>query len=317
MILIQRIKSYKFRPIYFLIIISIHKFGYNMNYITCKNIFTIFIMLASKIFAIGIYTKIHNSTLYSEYYPNNNSVFKGTIIFENGSGMALTQWTKNKKFFSCARNLGSLFFYDRNGLGKSQPDLTTSITNPITADMENKKLFQLLKKNNLPPPYIIIGHSYGGMYADYFARKYIHLIHGVLLVDPTPQNLEYSDSFQKFQNSLDKWKNIPSYLLYKENSYKNAIASNYKIIPAEVFYETKGINNTRQQINQLPKLPNNIPIIILSSTKMAKDNVMKYGWLDGQKEYLNKNINSRILVTDTSHQIWENKPLFVCDQIKL
>jgi hypothetical protein len=37
--------------------------------------------------------------------------------------MALTQWTNYNKFFACAKKVGSLFFYDRNGLGNSPADL--------------------------------------------------------------------------------------------------------------------------------------------------------------------------------------------------
>lgn len=279
--------------------------------------FITLVLLVTNTNALGTYTNIESGvTIYSEYYPNIKAKFKGTIIFENGSGMALTQWTNNKRFLSCANKLGSLFFFDRNGLGKSPPDLATSINNPITAEMENKKLFLLLRSTHLPMPYIIVGHSYGGMYADYFARKYGNIVKGVLLVDPTPQNLQYSNSFKKIQKSLDKWSLIPSYQLYKQNSYENEIKSGYKIPAAEVFYETKGIDKTRKQISQLPKLSNNIPVIILSSTKMESANVMKYGWLEGQKEYLNQNSKSMIFVVNAEHTIWENKPIFVCDQIK-
>lgn len=51
-------------------------------------------IIAFKAFAIGSYAAIESGvTLYSEYYPNPNAKFKGTIIFENASGTTLDEWT--------------------------------------------------------------------------------------------------------------------------------------------------------------------------------------------------------------------------------
>ncbi len=105
-----------------------------------------FIFLAINVFANGQYTKIGDVRIYSEYYSNPNAKFKGTILFENGAGTTLKEWTKNKSFFQCARRYGNLFMYDRSGLGKSSPDLSMSIKNPMTAKLINSKLIKLLKK---------------------------------------------------------------------------------------------------------------------------------------------------------------------------
>lgn len=111
-------------------------------------------MLPFVLFAQGQYTKIsrpHDSkiSIYSEYYPNPHAKFKGTIIFENGSGAPLTEWTQNKLFFNCVKQVGNLFMYDRSGLGKSPGDLTLSTKSPMTAKRINRKLMALLKKRSL------------------------------------------------------------------------------------------------------------------------------------------------------------------------
>ncbi len=51
------------------------------------------------VFAKGQYVNIDNFKIYSEYYPNVHAKFKGTIIFENGSGISLKEWKQNKTFF--------------------------------------------------------------------------------------------------------------------------------------------------------------------------------------------------------------------------
>ena len=80
----------------------------------------------------------------------------------------MNEWKSNPKFFDCVKKMGSLFLYDRNGLGKSPPDLQLSSNNPLTAKQASDKLSALLKKLNIQPPYVLVAHSYGAIYAGYF-----------------------------------------------------------------------------------------------------------------------------------------------------
>ncbi len=47
-----------------------------------------------------------------------------------------------------------------------------------------------MEKNNIPKPYILIGHSYGGLFARLFAGTYPKYTGGLILVDATPLGLE-------------------------------------------------------------------------------------------------------------------------------
>src|SRR5579872_7110564 len=123
-------------------------------------------------------------SIYSEFYPNPSAKFKGTIIFINGSGTDLSEWKSNKDFFDCAKKMGSVFLYDRNGVGKSPPDLQLSANNPLTARQVSDKLTALLKQLNIRPPYLFVAHSYGAIYAGYFVLKNPSLVRALLLVDP-------------------------------------------------------------------------------------------------------------------------------------
>jgi pimeloyl-ACP methyl ester carboxylesterase len=42
-----------------------------------------------------------------------------------------------------------------------------------------------LKRRNIDPPYVLVGHSLGGLYMQYFARNYPKEVAGLLLVDST------------------------------------------------------------------------------------------------------------------------------------
>lgn len=266
-------------------------------------------------FAVGTFTTIESGiTLYSEYYPNDKSKFKGTIIFENGSGTTTDEWTQNKNFLTCANQYGALFMYDRNGLGKSPADLHTSASNPITAELVNNKLIKLLEQKHIKSPYIVIGHSYGGLYADYFARKYPKLTHAVLLVDPAPSNFQYSDAVMSTQN-IESWSKIPSQELYRKYSYANANKLHMST-SAEIYYQLLGSDKTKQQLKNLPPLSDSIPIILVSSTQMESANIIKGKWLQQQKSYLNNNTKSKVITVNSGHFIQLDSPNLVCNQIK-
>ena len=72
--------------------------------------------------------------------------------------------------------------YDRPGLGWSDPRPDQDSSDPRdTAD----RLHTALQKVGLPGPYLLVGHSYGGLTSRVFAAAYPAEISGLVLVDPS------------------------------------------------------------------------------------------------------------------------------------
>jgi pimeloyl-ACP methyl ester carboxylesterase len=69
--------------------------------------------------------------------------------------------------------------YDRAGLGWS--DIGPM---PRTAEHIVEELHSLLERANIPPPYVLVGHSFGGLTMPLFAVLYPQQIAGMVLVDP-------------------------------------------------------------------------------------------------------------------------------------
>lgn len=69
--------------------------------------------------------------------------------------------------------------YDRAGLGWS--DIGPM---PRTADRIVEELHSLLQRADIPPPYVLVGHSFGGLTMPLFAARYPEKIAGMVLVDP-------------------------------------------------------------------------------------------------------------------------------------
>ena len=260
------------------------------------------------------FTEIDGSILHSQYYPNTDSNFKGTIIFENGSETSLTEWTENKSFFKCINEQGNIFLYDRSGLGKSPQDLSISFKKPTTAQLINSKLMKLLEKNQIKPPYILVAHSYGGLYAGYLARKYPDSVVGMLMVDPVPSQFQYSDEIQKkFRITLAKLIKISSKKEHKLFSF--ASSGNANMMTANAFYQQLGFDKTKKQVGELPPMSNTFPIIIASSSDMHKNAPIKGDWYTLQKQWLNQNPNSLIFQAQSDHFIQINQPKLICKQL--
>jgi pimeloyl-ACP methyl ester carboxylesterase len=70
--------------------------------------------------------------------------------------------------------------YDRAGHGWSQPADTVQDGAQIATDLHT-----LLRRANVPGPYVLAGHSFGGLYVLAFAARYPDEVAGMVLVDST------------------------------------------------------------------------------------------------------------------------------------
>jgi pimeloyl-ACP methyl ester carboxylesterase len=70
--------------------------------------------------------------------------------------------------------------YDRAGRGWSEPADTVQDGMQIATDLHT-----LLQRGNVPGPYVLAGHSFGGLYVLAFAARYPDEVAGLVLVDST------------------------------------------------------------------------------------------------------------------------------------
>jgi pimeloyl-ACP methyl ester carboxylesterase len=100
-----------------------------------------------------------------------------TVVFESGLGSPLDAW------FSVPSDLAATtrtVAYERAGIGASDPGLEPRSIKHIVAE-----LHALLAKLDVPPPYVLVGHSWGGPIIHSFAATYPKEIAGLVYVDPT------------------------------------------------------------------------------------------------------------------------------------
>jgi pimeloyl-ACP methyl ester carboxylesterase len=99
------------------------------------------------------------------------------IVLEAGLGDHLYSWHSLQKEVS---GFARVCAYDRAGMGWSE-----SSRAPRTAGQIAEELNTLLVNAQEPGPYVLVGHSYGGLIARMFAARYPESVVGMLLVDST------------------------------------------------------------------------------------------------------------------------------------
>lgn len=105
------------------------------------------------------------------------------VVFENGLGGRMENWTKVLSEISAVT---TTFAYNRPGYGNSEPASTPRDGLHIVDELRT-----LLRGKGLHPPYILVGHSMGGLYMQLFARRYPQEVSALILVDSThPRQFE-------------------------------------------------------------------------------------------------------------------------------
>lgn len=98
-----------------------------------------------------------------------------TVILEAGLMSTVMSWTGLRRRLAEKYRVVS---YDRAGLGWS--DLGPM---PRNADRIADELHTLLTRAGIAPPYVLVGHSFGGLMAPNFAARYPDEVAGLVLID--------------------------------------------------------------------------------------------------------------------------------------
>jgi len=129
------------------------------------------------------------------------------VVFDNGLGVGMKYW--DEVFVEIGKT-NTVFAYNRKD--------DKIIKNRSMSTDKVELLRKLLLKRGLKPPYVLVGHSLGGLYMQYFARRYPDEVIGLVLVDST-----YPKDFINHSNISEKIKKQFKYHAAYTNSFSQIL----------------------------------------------------------------------------------------------
>ena len=184
---------------------------------------------------------------------------KPTVVFVSGKGRTLDDFIP---VFDKIKKSTQIFAYDRAGLGNSE-----SLNNERTVDTMAYELHELLLKEKIEPPYILVGHSMGGFVIRCFANMYPTRVAGLVFIDAACE-FEFK-KFMEIRNDADKIKFRRGFdSLINVPSRPKGINDESK----HLFDFDKDDFSSNSNIVKGLKIPNNIPVTVFVSTQLENGN---------------------------------------------
>jgi pimeloyl-ACP methyl ester carboxylesterase len=124
------------------------------------------------------------------------------VLFEAGIAATNLNWCHIQETVARFTHTVS---YDRGGLGWSGPSFSARTPSNCAAELHD-----LLERANIKPPYILVGHSFGGLVMRRYAISYPEDVAGVVLVDPMRCE-EWPPMNPGRQQEIDRIKKLSGY----------------------------------------------------------------------------------------------------------
>ncbi|WP_158793923.1 alpha/beta fold hydrolase [Granulicella sp. L60] len=97
------------------------------------------------------------------------------VVFESGIAATSQNWVGLQRAIS---SFARTVIYDRAGLGWSSPSPADRTPSNIVRELRT-----LLQRAGIPPPYLLVGHSFGALVARRYAAEHPADLAGIILID--------------------------------------------------------------------------------------------------------------------------------------
>jgi pimeloyl-ACP methyl ester carboxylesterase len=207
------------------------------------------------------------------------------VVFEYGLGDNLETWKSVQEEVS---RFTETFSYNRAGYAGSARAVGTRDAATVVGELR-----ALLAERGLSPPYLLVGHSLGGLYMQYYARNFPNEVTGLVLVDSS-----HWDQLERMRRA-------------DPSSARDAArqASDLSGITREEYdaFELSG-----HQVRDSPPL-RPMPLIVLSAGRMTRGSGVSVAfWHELQREIAAQLPQTRHTIAERSeHFIQRQQPQYV------
>lgn len=259
-----------------------------------------------------------------------------TILLEAGSGETSLSWRQIPD--ELAKD-ATVVTYDRAGYAWSEPADTERTGENIV-----RELHTALENEGIHGPYLLVGHSLGGMYARLFAETYRDEVTGLVLIDARPEDdaretavilKEEGFAGNPSASTLKLIKRSGLLRLFKDDLLEGQVPKEDRdrflnVIAKDSFFEAKEAEGNlawtteeairNQHFGELPVrviargLPQNYAQAGISEEGGRK---LEAIWQAGQRKMLELSTDSRLIVAEKSgHMVIHDQPELVIDTIR-
>jgi pimeloyl-ACP methyl ester carboxylesterase len=242
-----------------------------------------------------------------------------TVVFDSGLGGSSLDWTLvQPEVASFTRACA----YDRAGYAWSDPGPLPRDPAHIVRDLE-----RLLGNGSVAAPYVLVGHSFGGLIVQQFAQQHPQKIAGLVLVDAThedqfrrleeavkPSGRAYRWSLLTMVDSYAAPEGLPENVRSLAGSFA-ARAQSIVVVRSELTFLRRGVQATA---DHLP----DVPLVVISHRVISPDASTWEGrmaemWMDMQLELAARTRHSRHVIAATDdHYVHIREPKTVIDAVR-
>jgi pimeloyl-ACP methyl ester carboxylesterase len=251
-----------------------------------------------------------------------------SVVIEQGIGSPSLVWWPIQ---SAIARFARVFSYDRPGFLWSEAAVGERSLADRVADLR-----AVLQQAKVPPPYVLVGHSMGGLLVRQFARLYPDLVTGMVLVDSPDESVIFRENVMPYYRqgmSMQRvlavaarfgllrliGKRVPMLMLPEdERGYALCVTPVHAIAAAD---DMRCLLNAPESA-RTPDAPRSFgdrPLVLLRHgvpfPEMAA--VMEEGWAESQQRLAQLSTNSELLVAEkSSHLIYVDEPQLVIEAVR-
>jgi pimeloyl-ACP methyl ester carboxylesterase len=264
---------------------------------------------------------------------------KPTIVLEAGLGGNFLSFSLVAPEIA---KFARVISYDRAGQGWSDASLL-----PRTAENIVQDLHAMLHNANVEPPYILVGHSFGGVVVRLFAAHYPDEVAGMILVDASHENVfDHDDKssrsilkqwydrakcyfnhyigMERFEIEWNAWKhrNKPiSKRSYRKTPMFVALKLSNKVMHAKIS-EHDNFPLSCQQLKRAQNGIENKPLTVISAGNLMwlqarRNEVWAQKWADLQVDLVTKsNFGKQMIAEKSGHDIMTDQPDIIVEAVR-
>lgn len=233
------------------------------------------------------------------------------VVIDTGLGDDSTAW--QSVLTESAKNTKTCV-YDRAGYGWSDTG-----PKPRTSLRISHELKQLLLEAAIQPPYILVGHSFGGYNMRLFTTRNPELVSGLVLVDAS-----HEEQHDKLNIKLPRGGHYSNIVMLSTGHRDDFLGKQEQILRERAFrmagHELTSMFRSAQQVKRFSLFPS-IPLVVLSRGKAEwhKDEQAKRrekDWIRLQQQLTQLSpISQHIFANYSGHDIHKEQPNSIVDAI--